>query len=67
MKNVNNVVKKSQNIINKDRSTWLPLYYSFEKDSVYTTAADGRFLVTNLINPNGFEDIIKVVEHWKRI
>lgn len=67
MKNINNVVKKSQSIVCGNRSTWLPLYYSFEKDSVYTSAADGRFLVTTLINTNTSKDIIEAVERWKRL
>ena len=67
MKNVNNVVKKTQNIINKNRSTWLPLYYSYKKDSVYTPPADGRFFVTTLINPNEADDIIEVVDRWKNM
>lgn len=67
MKNVSNIVKKSQSILCEDRSTWIPLYYSFEKDSVYTTAADGRTLVTTLINPNTSKSIIEAVERWKRL
>ena len=67
MKNVSNVVKKSQSILCEDHSTWIPLYYSFEKDSVYTTSANDRFLVTTLINPNTSKDIIEAVERWKRL
>lgn len=67
MKNVSNVVKKSQSILCDDRPTWLPLYYSFKTDSVYTTSANDRFLITTLINPNTSKDIIEAVERWKRL
>ena len=66
MKNIKAVVKKSQNIIQTDRSTWVRLYYSPTKDTVYTSEGEGRFHVTNLINPNTEEDIKEVVERWKR-
>lgn len=67
MRNISNVVKKSKNIICKDRSTWIPLYYSFANDAVYTSEGDGRMLVTKLINPNEAADIIEAVERWKRM
>lgn len=67
MKNVSTIVKKSQNIICKDRSTWIPLYYSFANDAVYSTAGEGRMLVTQLINPCDASGIKKAVERWKSL
>lgn len=67
MKNLSIVVKKSQTILCEDWSTWLPLYYSVDKDAVYTTASDDRVLVTKLINPCSADNIIEAVERWKRL
>lgn len=64
MKNINNVVKKSQAILCEDRSTWIDLFYDIEKDTVYTTAGANRSKVTTLINPNTAEDIKEAVKRW---
>jgi len=67
MKNTYKVAVLSKNINNGDRSTWLPLYYSFKENAVYTSDGKGRMFVTNLINPNTETDIEEAVERWKRL
>ena len=67
MKNLASVAKKTQNVICEDWSTWLPLYYSFENDAVYTTEGEGRYLVTKLINPCSSAAVKAAVERWKRM
>lgn len=67
MKNLKQVSKASQNINSRDRLTWLTLFYSYEKDSVYTTSGQGRYKVTDLINPNTEKDIQDIVAAWKRL
>ena len=42
----------------------IPLYYSIREDKVYTSDGDGRYFVTNLINPNTEEDIKRAVRRW---
>lgn len=42
----------------------IPLYYSIREDKVYTSDGDGRYYVTNLINPNTEEDIKRAVRRW---
>lgn len=67
MKNLASVAKKTQNVICEYWSTWLPLYYSFERDAVYTSEGDGRYFVTKLPNPCSAADIKAVVERWKKL
>ena len=68
MKNLKKVSEQSKNIVTRDRSTWLPLFYSYEEDAVYTTPSVGlfntRFHVTNLINPNTPKDIEDAVNRF---
>jgi hypothetical protein len=65
MKNLSKVSKMSQAIDNGNRSTWLPLFYSFRTDSVYTVPGPDRFEVTCLIRANSSEDIKAAVDRWK--
>lgn len=65
MKNLSKVSKMSQSIVYGDRSTWLPLFYSFKADSVYTVPGPDRFEVTCLIRTNSPEDIKAAVDRWK--
>ena len=45
----------------------VPLYYSFEKDTVYDKPGDGRFYVTDLIRDNEPQDIVDAVNRWKTL
>ena len=47
------------------KNMWLPLYYSSEKDSVYTTSGGDRQLVTHLLNPCTPDEIKEIVTEWK--
>ena len=67
MKNIEKVSEMSKNIVTRDRSTWLPLFYSFGENAVYTIPGNDRFHVTDLINPNTPEDIENAVERFKNL
>lgn len=69
MKNLKKVSDETQ--INMDfartmgkKNMWLPLYYSGDKDAVYTTPGNGRELVTHLLNPCKPKEIKEIVERW---
>lgn len=67
MKNLTKVANESkaaQAAVN-GANIWLPLYYSDEKDAVYTTSGKDRELVTYLINENTATDIKEIVNRWK--
>lgn len=64
MKGVSNIAKKSQNILCEDWSTWIPVYYSYKTNTVYTTEGPDRYFVTKIINPTTAEGIKKAVERW---
>ena len=63
MKGLKAIAKATQKINFKDRSTWIPLYYSIREDKAYTTDGDGRYFMTNLINPQTEEDIREAIEY----
>ena len=67
IKGINKVIQESKNIIQKDRSTWIELYYSFSENAVNTSGGKGFYKVTDLILPNNENDIIEVVERFKRL
>ena len=64
MKNTQVVANKTQNTRSGDRATWIPLFYSFAKDAVYTVPGNDRFHVTMLINPNTAQDIENAVTRF---
>ena len=64
MNNLKSIALQTQSI---DPRHPLPLYYSFSEKEVYTNPGDGRFHVTNLINPNTPEDIEEVITRWKNM
>ena len=67
MRNLTKVAKESaaaQQAVN-GRNIWMPLYYSDEKDAVYTQPGTGRELVTHLLNENSPAEIKAVVMKWK--
>lgn len=67
MKGLKAVAKKSQNIKQTDRSTWIKIYYDFASQTVSTKQTDNNCYVTQLINPNTEADIIEAIERWKRL
>ena len=67
MRNLKQVSEKSKSIKCRDRTTWLPLFYSIKDDAVYTEPGEGRIMVTRLINPNTEKDIQETIENWKRL
>lgn len=67
MKNLNRVAKASQKIEQEDRSTWLPIYYSFKTQTVYIKSGADRHFVTFLIRPNEPEEIEEAIERWTRL
>jgi hypothetical protein len=67
MKGLKTIARKSQNINQRDRSTWIKLYYDFSTDTVSMKATKNNCMVTQLINPNTEEDIKEAVERWKRL
>lgn len=67
MRGTKKISEMTKSIIQGDRSTWLSLFYSVSKDTVYTTKGDGRYHVTDLISYNTPTDIEITVERWKRL
>ena len=67
MKGLANVVKKTQNIVCEDWSTWLSIYFDFDTQTVSTKQTDNNCYVTKLINPCTKDDIIEAIERWKRL
>lgn len=63
MKGLKAIAKKTQTATSTDRSTWVSLYYSIEKDTAYMSGGDGRFFMTHLINPCTEKDIEKTVHY----
>ena len=64
MKGLKALSDKTQNTRNTDRSTWIPLYYSISKDTVYNKPVPNAYFVTDLINPNTPDDIKKAVQRF---
>lgn len=48
-----------------NRNIYLPVYYSDDKDTVYTEPGRDRELVTHLINPCTPSEIKEIVTKWK--
>lgn len=48
-----------------NKNIWIPVYYSDEKDTVYTEPGQGRELVTHLLNPCEPSVIKAMVMKWK--
>ena len=67
MRGLANIVKKSQDIICEDWSTWLPIYYDFDTKTVSAKQTANNCYVTKLINPCTKEDVIEAIERWKRL
>ena len=67
MKGLKAIAKKSQNIKQGDRTTWIKIYYDFDTDTVSMKQTENNCFVTSLINPNTEEDIIEAVERWSRL
>lgn len=44
-----------------------PLYYSIAEDAVYTTPADGRWHLTDLIRHNTEDEIEETVKRFMRL
>ena len=61
MKGLKALSDKTKNVFVNDRSSWITLYYSIAKDTVYTKDGEGRFFMTYLINPCTPKDIEKTV------
>ena len=62
MTGLKEVSKKSQNIKSSHWCDWMPIYYSIDKDRVYTQDGEGRFHITDLIRPCTPEEIEKAVK-----
>lgn len=59
------LLNKTKNIIPRDRSTWVDLYYNVEEHKVYTTPGEGRYKLTTYLNPNVTkEDVIYDVNYF---
>lgn len=67
MKNLDRIAKLTHGIVQKDRSTWVKLYYSIEKRTVYDRPGEGRFYVTDLINVHTPKDVQETVEDWLKM
>ena len=61
MEGLKAIARKTQNINFKDKSTWIPLYYSITEKKAYTTEGQGRYFMTNLINPQTEKDIEETI------
>ena len=67
MKGLKETAKKSKAIRQRDINSWLPIYYSFKTDTVYTSEGESRYFVTKLIRENTAEEIKETIERWKRL
>ena len=67
MKGLKAIAKKSQNIKQTDRTTWIKIYFDFATQTVSTKQTESNCYVTQLINPNSEEDIQEAIERWKRL
>lgn len=70
MKNLKKVAEESRINMNfamtmGNNNMWLPLYYSDEKDAVFTEPGKGRELVTHLLNPCTEKEIKEIITRWK--
>lgn len=63
MRNLNMTATKTQ-AIGKGNRKRMPLYYSIVDNAVYTTPAQGRYYVTDLLRPNTPEEIETAVNRW---
>ena len=67
MKGLSAISKATKSIKQGDRGTWVSLYYSIDKDTVYSKDGADRYYVTDLIRPQTGNEIKEAVEHWKRL
>lgn len=52
-------------VLGISNNIYLPVYYSDDKDTVYTEPGKDRELVTHLINPCTPTEIKEIVMRWK--
>ena len=64
MKGLKSVAKQSKKASQDNWSSYIPLYYSIEKDTVRTTQAAGYHFVTNLIRENTEEESREAVRRF---
>ena len=68
MKNAKRIAEMSKNIINSDKSTWIPLFYSFKENDVFTKPSlfknKERFELTQLTNPVTESELEKIVDRF---
>ena len=61
IKNAAKIAELSQYITPFNR---MPLYINMNTKAVYNKPGRGRTYITDLINPNTEEDIVKLVKRW---
>ena len=64
MKNVLEIARRSNDIVAKDISTWITVYYSAKEDAVYMEPGKDRLAVTRLIYPHTPQEIEEAVEKY---
>lgn len=67
IKGKNEVAKATKTIVNRDKNTWLDLYYNIEKKAVYIEPGEGRYKLTTLINPQTEQDIEETVNYFMNL
>lgn len=67
MNGLEEAAKKSKKIRQTNTNSWLPIYFSFKTNTVYTEEGQDRFFVTKLIRENTPKEIEEAVENWKRL
>ena len=67
MKNLKEVSKVTQiwQSLSGGQNIWVPLYYSYKKDAVYTNPGEDRELVTHLLNMVTPTQVEEIVKKWK--
>ena len=53
----------TQRIVQKDKSTWVPLYYSIREHRVYMEGGNGRYFLTTFLNPATPEEVEETVHY----
>lgn len=67
MKGLERIAQLTQKIDQKDRTTWVMLYYSIEDHEVFDKPGDNRLFVAELINKHTPEEVKEAVEDWLKM
>ena len=64
MHNTHNLEILSKKIVNRDRTTWIDVWYDIQNNAVYSYDKGHCYHITTLINPCSASDIEKMVNRF---